>query len=94
MKLLRELLRDLKIKATVGPMHAAVAGIADNSRHVAKDYLFVAIKGTASDGHQYIEAALAAGACAVVCEVLRQYQLPMIEEICQKHRKITWLGFR
>ena len=62
MKLLRELLRDLKIKATVGPMHAAVAGIADNSRHVAKDYLFVAIKGTASDGHQYIEAALAAGA--------------------------------
>jgi UDP-N-acetylmuramoyl-L-alanyl-D-glutamate--2,6-diaminopimelate ligase len=70
MKLLRELLRDLKIQATFGPMHAAVAGISDNSRHVAKDYLFVAIKGTAFDGHQYIEAALAAGACAVVCEEL------------------------
>jgi UDP-N-acetylmuramoyl-L-alanyl-D-glutamate--2,6-diaminopimelate ligase len=70
MKLLRELLRDLKIQATFGPMHAAVSGIADNSRHVAKDYLFVAIKGTAFDGHQYIDAALAAGACAVVCEEL------------------------
>ncbi len=70
MKLLRDLLRDLKIQATCGPMHAAVAGLTDNSKNVGKDFLFVAVRGTVVDGHTYLDKALEGGACAVVCEVL------------------------
>lgn len=70
MKLLRDLLRDLKIQATSGNMHAAVVGLTDNSKNVGKDFLFVAVRGTVVDGHAYLDHALESGACAIVCETL------------------------
>ncbi|HCP14783.1 MAG TPA: UDP-N-acetylmuramoyl-L-alanyl-D-glutamate--2,6-diaminopimelate ligase [Peptococcaceae bacterium] len=45
-----------------------VLGITSDSRQVKKGYLFVALKGEKSDGHDYIKQALQQGACAVVIE--------------------------
>lgn len=43
-------------------------GITSDSRAVKPGYLFVAIKGSSSDGHDYISQALEAGAVALLCE--------------------------
>lgn len=41
-----------------------------NSAKVSKGSCFIAVKGSSADGHNYIDAAIANGAIAVVCETL------------------------
>jgi UDP-N-acetylmuramoyl-L-alanyl-D-glutamate--2,6-diaminopimelate ligase len=41
-----------------------------DSRKVEKGDVFIAIKGVAADGHQYIDSVIEKGAVAVVCEVM------------------------
>ncbi|MFC3040480.1 UDP-N-acetylmuramoyl-L-alanyl-D-glutamate--2,6-diaminopimelate ligase [Virgibacillus xinjiangensis] len=45
-----------------------IEGLADNSAHISDNYIFVAIKGHRSDGHDYIQDALNKGACVVIGE--------------------------
>jgi UDP-N-acetylmuramoyl-tripeptide--D-alanyl-D-alanine ligase len=45
-----------------------VQGVAFDSREVTKGDLFIAMKGEATDGHQFIDKAIAAGAAGIVCE--------------------------
>lgn len=45
-----------------------IAGVQSDSRKIEAGSLFVAVRGTAVDGHAYIEGALQKGAVAVVCE--------------------------
>src|ERR1700754_1912681 len=47
-----------------------VKGIAFDSRKTKDGYLFVAVKGSASDGHAFISKAIELGAKAVICETL------------------------
>jgi UDP-N-acetylmuramoyl-L-alanyl-D-glutamate--2,6-diaminopimelate ligase len=51
-------------------MHAEVKGICFDSRKVKPGFLFVAVKGTQSDGHEFISKVVDAGAVAIVCERL------------------------
>lgn len=70
MKALRDILYKVKIIATSGDMNSEVAGVAFDSRKVLPGFLFVAIKGRQSDGHQFIEKAIELGATVIVCEKL------------------------
>ena len=45
-----------------------ISGIVSDSRQVQPGCLFVAVKGTQTDGHDYIQKAIAQGAAAIVCE--------------------------
>ncbi|HMQ19842.1 MAG TPA: Mur ligase domain-containing protein, partial [Sphingopyxis sp.] len=45
-----------------------VQGVAFDSREVGKGDLFVAMKGETTDGHQFIDKAIAAGATGIVCK--------------------------
>ena len=47
-----------------------ISAICCDSRKVIPGSLFVAVKGFASDGHQYIASAISKGAVAIVCEDL------------------------
>ena len=47
-----------------------IEGLTADSRTVVPGGMFVAVRGTAVDGHDYIPKALAAGAVAVVCETI------------------------
>ncbi len=49
-------------------MTVDIKGICFDSRQVKPGFLFIAVKGTQSDGHQYISKAAEMGAVAVVCE--------------------------
>ena len=49
-------------------MSVDVKGICFDSRKVKAGYLFIAVRGTQSDGHEYIDKSISSGAVAVVCE--------------------------
>lgn len=67
---LKDILYKVSLTSTYGVMNVRVAGIAFDSRKVAPGYLFVAVKGTVTDGHDYIGKAIQLGASVVVCETL------------------------
>ncbi len=64
-------LQDILYKAGTieikGAIDKRVYGISMNSKTVKRGYLFVAVKGTVTDGHKYIDNAVKQGAVAVVC---------------------------
>ena len=70
MKTLKELLRNTPVTALHGDDSAAVAGLVYDSRAVGPGDCFFAVRGTQNDGHDFIPAAVAKGAAAVVCEHL------------------------
>jgi UDP-N-acetylmuramoyl-L-alanyl-D-glutamate--2,6-diaminopimelate ligase len=70
MKLLSEILYKAKLEQVVGSTHVAISSVTFDSRTVKKDSLFVATKGTAADGHLFIEKAIENGAIAIVCETV------------------------
>ncbi len=73
MKLLSDILYKVRLEEVVGSTHIAVAGITFDSRKIKKDSVFIATRGTAVDGHDFIDKAIEAGANAIVCE-----QMPSI----------------
>jgi len=64
------LLEGLEVKKTFGSPDTEIKAIAYDSRQVGLGSLFVAVRGFAVDGHNYIKEALSNGAAAVVAEVL------------------------
>ena len=59
--------------------HAEISGIATDSRTVAPGELFVALRGPTFDGHDFITAATARGAVAVLCDhLVTEQPLPQI----------------
>lgn len=65
---LKDILYKVTLDAVVGSTNILVRNIHFNSRNVAINDVFVAVKGSLTDGHQYIESAIQQGAIAVVCE--------------------------
>jgi UDP-N-acetylmuramoyl-L-alanyl-D-glutamate--2,6-diaminopimelate ligase len=61
-----------------GALPAAVSGITDDSRAVRPGSLFVAVRGSERDGHDYLEAAAASGAVAAVVQDPARTSLPSI----------------
>src|SRR5580704_16285257 len=71
-------LRDLLTDAALADRHGdlAIGGIAADSRKVKPGDAFVAVPGTKADGLQFVPAALAAGAVAIVAETPPSAPLP------------------
>lgn len=67
---LSELLKDLVLQQCIGSTDAEVSNLCFDSRKAVEGSLFVAQKGTQSDGHQYIAQVIEKGAVAVVCQDL------------------------
>ena len=65
---LSELLNDLKPASIVGSTDIDITGVNIDSRRIKDGHLFVAMKGTQVDGHQFIPKAIQLGAKAVLCE--------------------------
>ena len=67
---LRTLISALDAPQVVGADQLAIGQIVSDSRRVVPGSLFVAVRGVAVDGHQYIASAIEEGAAAIVCEAL------------------------
>ena len=65
---LQELLNGVKILEHRGNMDIDVKGVNIDSRNVGKNEMFIAVRGTAVDGHSFIGKAIEQGASIIVCE--------------------------
>ena len=79
--ILRQILDNVKILEIVGKLETEISEIIFDSRKVIENSLYIAIKGTLVDGHQYIPSAIEKGAKAILCEVLPE----------QKEEGITYI---
>ena len=68
MKLLKNILYKVAIESIQGSTEISVNKIEFDSRKIVDSDIFVAIKGTISDGHDFIAKALQLGATTIVCE--------------------------
>ena len=75
---LDELLQNTKVVSVHGDRNITVKEICSDSRIVEPGFLFVAVAGICTDGHDYISKAIEQGATVVV------YDKPMIEEYFQR----------
>ena len=67
--ILSDLLQNISLKSTFGNSEIEVTGIQFDSRKVEGGSVFVATRGTATDGHDFIGAAIEKGAKAIICEI-------------------------
>lgn len=67
---LENLLRDICKVTVIGDENKEITGVNIDSRQVQEGHLFIAVKGTQTDGHSYINKAIENGAVAVVCQTL------------------------
>lgn len=70
MKILKDILYKVPMEAVSGSTSVTVNAIQFDSRKVELNDVFVAIRGTLSDGHKFIDTAVNNGALAVICEEL------------------------
>jgi len=70
MRYLSDILKDVPATELQGAYDVEITSIVFDSRQVKAGSLFVAVKGTVVDGHDYIEKAIKDGAVAVICEDL------------------------
>jgi UDP-N-acetylmuramoyl-L-alanyl-D-glutamate--2,6-diaminopimelate ligase len=68
MAILHDILYRVSIRSVHGNAQATVKDVQIDSRKVTAGTAFVAIKGVASDGHQFIAKAITMGASVIVCE--------------------------
>jgi UDP-N-acetylmuramoyl-L-alanyl-D-glutamate--2,6-diaminopimelate ligase len=70
MKYLSDIIEGLAFTELQGSADTEITAVVFDSRKVIPGCLFVAIKGTMSDGHDYIQQAVHDGAIAIICEDL------------------------
>lgn len=66
--LLRDILYKVNIRSVEGSTDVEIKDVQIDSRKIKNGSLFIAVRGSAADGHKFIYAAIDAGAIAVVCE--------------------------
>ena len=68
MSTLKDILYKVAIEAVKGPTDIAIDKMDFDSRKIEANDVFVAIRGSISDGHDFIEKAIQKGATAVICD--------------------------
>ena len=67
---LSDLLQTIQPVRITGSTSMEITGVNIDSRLIGTGHLFMAMRGTQTDGHAYIPAAIDKGAVAVLCEEL------------------------
>ena len=65
---LEKLISGITTKHIIGETSIEITGINIDSRAIENGHVFVAVKGTQTDGHTFIEKAIEKGASAIICE--------------------------
>lgn len=68
MNILKDILYKVSIEAVHGATDITIGKIDFDSRKIAENDVFVAIRGSVSDGHDYIETAINKGATVIICD--------------------------
>lgn len=81
---LNDIIKAISTCEIIGSVDIDVTGIQMDSRLVEEGNMFVAVKGTQTDGHAYIEKAIEKGAKVVVCEDMPQNLTPGVTYVSTK----------
>src|ERR1700760_2574402 len=68
--ILQEILYKVRIRSVHGNLDVDVRDLQVDSRKVGKASAFIAVRGTHTDGHQFIDAVSAAQPADIICEVM------------------------
>ncbi len=74
--LLKDVLYKVAIRTVAGGTDVEIKDVQVDSRKVKKGAAFIAVRGSAADGHQFIDKAIANGATVIVCEELPAERAP------------------
>lgn len=78
MKNLSEILYGVNLIQVIGKTNVNISSITNDSRKANNGSLFFAVKGTVTDGHQYIDNTISQGAVAIICEEIPKTIEPTI----------------
>jgi UDP-N-acetylmuramyl tripeptide synthase len=78
---LEKILKGINVVSLTGNNRIGIDNITFDSRYVIEGSLFVAVRGSKSDGHDFIDGAVKSGALVVICETLPN----------SPDKKITWI---
>ena len=67
-KVLSEILKNVTIESTIGSTDVAINKLEFDSRKLVANDVFIAIRGSVADGHNFIDKAISLGAIAIVCD--------------------------
>ena len=84
MKNLKDILYKVAVEAVYGTTDRLISSVQFDSRKVQEKGLFVAIKGTVSDGHKFIDDVISKGVSVIVCQ-----DLPL-----QRNNEVTFVVVR
>ena len=84
---LSDLLQTIQPVRITGSTSMEITGVNIDSRLIGTGHLFMAMRGTQTDGHAYIPAAIDKGAVAVLCEELPEELKAGITYIQVKDRR-------
>jgi UDP-N-acetylmuramoyl-L-alanyl-D-glutamate--2,6-diaminopimelate ligase len=65
-KLLKDILMEIPVETFAGPLNQEILGITIDSRKAGPGQLFIALRGTRADGHDFIPQVIASGCTAIV----------------------------
>jgi len=75
---LKDILYGVSLRQVIGSTEISVDTIEFDSRKIKNDSLFVAVRGTVTDGHNYIDSAIEGGASAIIVEDIPEEIIPGI----------------
>lgn len=81
MKKLSQLINDIQPIEVIGDTDRNITSLASDSRRAGKDGLFVAVRGTQTDGHKYIPVVASNHVAAIVCQELPSTYQPGVTYI-------------
>jgi UDP-N-acetylmuramoyl-L-alanyl-D-glutamate--2,6-diaminopimelate ligase len=84
MSILKDILYKVAIESVNGSTEIAINKMDFDSRKIEKNDVFVAIRGTISNGHDFIGKAIELGAVAIVCDALPSVLVKGVTYICVK----------
>ena len=88
---LSELLKNVEVLNIIGDAEAEIKGVNIDSRRIEADHLFIAVPGTQTDGHRFINKAIEQGATAILCESLPTKRTPDVTYIAVESTE-DWVG--
>jgi UDP-N-acetylmuramoyl-L-alanyl-D-glutamate--2,6-diaminopimelate ligase len=78
---LEKILKGVNVVSLTGNDRTGIDNVTFDSRSVTEGSLFVAVRGSKSDGHDFIDGAVKSGASAIICETLPK----------APDKKVTWI---
>lgn len=73
MKKLSDILINVIVEKVIGDNNVLINNISFDSRNVAQGDVFVAVSGTQSDGHKFIQTAIEKGSVVIICEKIPDF---------------------